>query len=61
MYNPNDTVEDEKIFFKKRLKQAELVNLREEKIVNLAIDKSDNSLNISAVKHSKVVSVYFEF
>lgn len=61
LYNPNDTVEDEKIFFKKRLKQAELVNLREEKIVNLAIDKSDNSLNISAVKHSKVVSVYFEF
>ncbi|MDE7050752.1 MAG: alpha-mannosidase [Lactobacillus sp.] len=61
LYNPNDTVENEKIIFKNKLKLAELVNLKEEKIKNLAVNKSDNSLKISAVRHSKVVSIYFEF
>lgn len=61
LYNPSFVAKDEELTFSNKITKAELVDLKEDKIDDLFIDKEKNSIKISSVKHSKVVSVYIEY
>lgn len=60
LYNPSFVAKGEELTFSNKITKAELVDLKEDKIDDLVIDKEKNSIKISSVKHSKVVSIYVE-